>query len=326
MTDAILKNIARFDSSKFEYSEAEKSYVLTVNLFAYGSAFEEAIDRLKLPDGDKIAKSLRTFTQEEQRNMELSLTGDGKCSLHVRLGDKWQPVLDSDIPLRKKEPALFCKMVDASELYKVHMLYTAYKQEYGRAVSGEVMDATFDAYKKDKVAKSFEEYVDEHGFSDGMSYKSFDEFYSDYYSTGLDSLYKDTIIMANNYYVFAVDNAAKRALEAVIYHTHCEKLDSAELESAEADIEAKGEKSKYTWKDIKELRESVAEDYRTIGDWMKTMESLNIPNWLGNAALDWGREHDLRDESLKDFFTKSIYAFKVPEIEEPAKVKREERA
>lgn len=326
MTDAILKNIARFDSSKFEYSEEEKSYVLTVSLFAYRSAFEEAIDRLKLPDGDKVANMLSNFTQEEQRNMEFSLTGDGKCTLHIRLGDEWQPVLDSDIPLRKKEPALFCKMIGASELYKIHMLYTAYKQEYGRAVSDEVMDATFDAYKKDKTAKSFEEYVDNHGFANGMSYKSFDEFYSDYYSTGLDSLYKDTIIMENNNYVFAVDNAPKRVLEAVIFHTHLEKLESAKLRGVEADIEAKGEKSKYTEENIKKLRDSIAEESRTIGDLMKEMESLNIPNWLGNAALAWGREHDLRDEYLKEFFTKSIYAFTIPEVEEPAKTRREERA
>ena len=114
--------------------------------------------------------------------------------------------------------------------------------------------------------------------------------------------------------VYASDKTACKAMKAVIFHTHCRKLDSEELECAEKG--ENGEKSRYSEKEITELSHDVEKENENIRYWMSEMEKSNIPNWLGNSALEWGRTHDLRTESLNRFFTESVFAV---EKEEPKK-------
>ena len=85
------------------------------------------------------------------------------------------------------------------------------------------------------------------------------------------------------------------------------------------DIDAKHQKNciaKWTEKEITEISHEVEKENENIGYWMSEMEKSNIPNWLGNSALEWGRTHDLRTESLNRFFTESVFAV---EKEEPEK-------
>ena len=43
-------------------------------------------------------------------------------------------------------------------------------------------------------------------------------------------------------------------------------------------------------------------------DFMKKMEEQGVPNWVGNGAMEWARNNDLRQHSTREFFEKSVYA------------------
>lgn len=48
----------------------------------------------------------------------------------------------------------------------------------------------------------------------------------------------------------------------------------------------------------------------TLKDLMEDCEKLKIPNWVGNGAMQFGRDNDLRSVYIMDFFTKSKYSQK----------------
>lgn len=112
---------------------------------------------------------------------------------------------------------------------------------------------------------------------------------------------------------YEVTPKAEKAIEGVMYWTHCEKLDSAELREAEKAFkkhEQTGEYCKYTQEEINQLRHEVEQEHLSIGDMMNAMEKEGVPNWVGNGAMEWARNHDLREHHMSDFFEKSAYAKK----------------
>lgn len=101
---------------------------------------------------------------------------------------------------------------------------------------------------------------------------------------------------------YEVTPEVQKVLEGAMYWSHCEKLDSAELRIAEKPD------SKYTPEEIAELRHSVEQAQLTIRDRMDEMEKLGVPNWVGNGALAFGKDNDLRDHYMSEFFEKGKYS------------------
>lgn len=112
-------------------------------------------------------------------------------------------------------------------------------------------------------------------------------------------------------FTYEVTPEVQKVLEGVMYWTHCEKLDSQELQGAEKHIrkcEKEGKTPKYTEEEINNLRHDVEEARTTLRDLMQKMDQLDVPNWVGNGAMHWAETHDLRNHYLSDFFDKSKYA------------------
>lgn len=115
---------------------------------------------------------------------------------------------------------------------------------------------------------------------------------------------------------YEVTSEVEETLKGAMYWEHCLKLDTIELKNAEKAVEAieKGINTsgftRYTKEDVDELRNAVKEDDLSIKDMMNEMEKQGVPNWVGNAALEFGRKNDLRVVYFSDFFEKSPYAVK----------------
>ena len=100
---------------------------------------------------------------------------------------------------------------------------------------------------------------------------------------------------------YEVTPEVQKTLEGVMYWTHCEKLDRQELAWKEKD-------ERFGADVIAQLRHDIKQAHLTIGDLMTKMEEQGVPNWVGNGAMEWARNNDLREHSSKEFFEKSVYA------------------
>lgn len=110
---------------------------------------------------------------------------------------------------------------------------------------------------------------------------------------------------------YEITPEVQKTLEAVMYWEHCLRLDSAELQGAEKnkrESEREDRKPAYTEEEINELRHAVEQERLSCGDFMKKMEEQGVPNWVGNGAMEWARNNDLRQHSTREFFEKSVYA------------------
>ena len=121
---------------------------------------------------------------------------------------------------------------------------------------------------------------------------------------------KNNYILQCGHFRYEVTPEVQKVLEGIMYWEHCKRLDSEELRVAEKDRKSNGEKSSYTEQDIANLRHAVEEEQASCIDFMNRMEKLNVPNWVGNGAMEWARTHDLRKYYFNDFFEKSQYAAK----------------
>jgi len=83
---------------------------------------------------------------------------------------------------------------------------------------------------------------------------------------------------------FDVSPEAQKALEGLMYWVHVKKLESRKKEP---NVHA-----------IKNASEC-------IGLAMKDCEKLKVPNWVGNGAIAWACNNDLREHYSEEFFTKS---------------------
>lgn len=116
--------------------------------------------------------------------------------------------------------------------------------------------------------------------------------------------------LKNGDFQYEVTPKVQRTLESVMYWTHCERLDRAELTAAERDRRENGEKSSYSDEEIQKLKRDLEQDELTIRDCMDKMEEEGVPNWVGNGAMYWATTHDLRSHYFQEFFTNSEYADK----------------
>lgn len=110
---------------------------------------------------------------------------------------------------------------------------------------------------------------------------------------------------------YEVTPEVQKTLEAVMYWEHCLKLDRAELQVAEKSVkehEENGTYSAYTADDVKQLQYEIEQENLSVKDRMNEMEKQKVPNWVGNAAMEFGRTHDLRETYASQFFEKSQYA------------------
>ena len=112
---------------------------------------------------------------------------------------------------------------------------------------------------------------------------------------------------------YEVKPEVRKTLEAVMYWEHCLRLDKAELQGAEKnkrECERDGGKPAYSDEEIAELRHAVEQERLSCGDFMTKMEEQGVPNWVGNGAMEWARNNDLRQHNFREFFENSIYARK----------------
>lgn len=120
---------------------------------------------------------------------------------------------------------------------------------------------------------------------------------------------------------YEVTPETQKTLEGIMYWSHCENLDSTELRAAEQqkrDSEREGHKPAYTDAEIAELQYAVKGEKESVRDFMKKMDEQHIPNWVGNGAMEWARNNDLREHCFKEFFEKSVYAKKQNVFDKPA--------
>ncbi len=115
---------------------------------------------------------------------------------------------------------------------------------------------------------------------------------------------------------YEVTPDVEKTLKGVMYWTSCESLDRAELHEAEVnkrEREKIGRIPAYTDFEIEYLRNAVRDEELSVRDFMSKMEKQCVPNWVGNAAMEWARNNDLRQHDFREFFEGSVYAKKSKE-------------
>lgn len=118
---------------------------------------------------------------------------------------------------------------------------------------------------------------------------------------------------------YGLTNSQCKALEGAIYWSHCERLDNIEVDRLQEQVTELAYKhqtdmipnneASYIKQRLQQARDTVKEDELSLRDCMtKMQDEFKIPNWIGNAAIQWAKENDLRIHYMSDFFTKSKYA------------------
>lgn len=100
---------------------------------------------------------------------------------------------------------------------------------------------------------------------------------------------------------YDVSIEAKHALEGTIYWEY-------EYECCVADLEYARQKGDCTPEEINNLEYEIERALKTVHFNMEKMDKCDIPNWLGNAALQWGRDFDRNNRDLYAFFHTSQYS------------------
>lgn len=115
---------------------------------------------------------------------------------------------------------------------------------------------------------------------------------------------------------YEVTPEVEETLKGAMYWEHCLRLTNTKLRDAERSVEAidKGINTsgftRYTKEDVNELRNEVKQLRLELNDMMNKMDEQGVPNWVGNAVLDFGRKNDLRIVYFSEFFERSPYAVK----------------
>jgi hypothetical protein len=114
---------------------------------------------------------------------------------------------------------------------------------------------------------------------------------------------------------YDVTKKAEAVIRGAMYWSHCLMLDTREYEAAKGNRAARGNESRYTEADLNELKHIIDNEQDTLYDLMSQMEELHVPNWVGNGAMQWAKDHDLREHYMQGFFTTSQYAVREKEEE-----------
>lgn len=61
---------------------------------------------------------------------------------------------------------------------------------------------------------------------------------------------------------------------------------------------------------IAELEYEVSESRKSLRDYMDKMNELNVPNWVGNGCIEFGKTKREKELYFSDFFTKGKYSKK----------------
>lgn len=88
---------------------------------------------------------------------------------------------------------------------------------------------------------------------------------------------------------YGITPEVNKALEGLMYWTYEERMERA----------SKNPDKKYL--DNADL---------SIRQMMNRCEELGVPNWVGNGAIEFARDNDLKAHYMSEFFTKSAYAEK----------------
>ena len=83
---------------------------------------------------------------------------------------------------------------------------------------------------------------------------------------------------------YEVTPQVQKTIEGLMYWVHCENLEESE---PQPDVHS-----------LKEAQESIK-------DMMDCCEKLKVPNWVGNGAIQFARENDLRSHYMSEYFAKS---------------------
>lgn len=84
---------------------------------------------------------------------------------------------------------------------------------------------------------------------------------------------------------YEVTSEVKKAIDGLMYWTHVK-----ELEAKSGNVHAFNESN------------------RNVSDMMNYCEKLGVPNWVGNGAMQFARENDLKEHYLSEFYEKSVYS------------------
>ena len=108
--------------------------------------------------------------------------------------------------------------------------------------------------------------------------------------------------LRNGHLKYDVYGRVERILISVIYWSAEEYLCREEQRIANR------KDSRYTDAEKLKVWHCVQQAEQSVKGLMEDMEYYGVPNWVGNAALHWHYNHDLKRESIDDFWSnKNIY-------------------
>ena len=106
----------------------------------------------------------------------------------------------------------------------------------------------------------------------------------------------------NGHLEYDIYGRVERILISLVYWSAEEYLCRQEMEIANR------RNSGYTDAEKLEVFHAHQKANNSVHGLMDDMEFYGVPNWVGNAALFWHRNHDLKFESINDFWSdKNIY-------------------
>lgn len=97
--------------------------------------------------------------------------------------------------------------------------------------------------------------------------------------------------------------------------TYSERIDRQKYRLGLEDRRQRGAESPYSDERLAELKQTIQNERESVQDFMAQMAALKVPNWVGNGAIQWARDLDLRTGSIGRFFTHSRYAVRDQEVE-----------
>lgn len=59
---------------------------------------------------------------------------------------------------------------------------------------------------------------------------------------------------------------------------------------------------------ITNLKYELSESQKSLRDYMDKMDELNVPNWVGNGCIEFGKTKREKELYFSDFFTKGKYS------------------
>lgn len=110
----------------------------------------------------------------------------------------------------------------------------------------------------------------------------------------------------NENFRYEVTPDVQKLLEGVMFRSNCLEKDKKERDAVELCI-SKGMNVENAEETLNELEHRIKEHKLTMRDLMEDMEKKNVPNWVGNGAIAFGKNNDLATTYMSQFFRSEPY-------------------